>query len=222
MKNWNIVKRMVGTMLLVVLGLLAASCGGTGSPASSSSSASGAAASSAAASSASSTSSTSSAGGHKILVAYFSASGNTRAVAEVAAKTLGTDLYELMPAQPYTEDDMNYRDKSSRVFREHEDANRHTALADPTPEKFADYDVVLIGAPMWWHEAAWPINDFLTKNDFTGKTVVPFVTSSSDPLGDSGKKKEALAGTGKWQQGMRFSGGAAKSDVETWAKGLKF
>ena len=117
---------------------------------------------------------------------------------------------------------MNYRDKSSRVFKEHEDANRHTALADPTPEKFADYDVVLIGAPMWWHEAAWPINDFLTKNDFTGKTVVPFVTSSSDPLGDSGKKKEALAGTGKWQQGMRFSGGAAKSDVETWAKGLKF
>ena len=219
MKNWNIVKRMVGTMLLVALGLLAAACGGTGSPASSSSSASGAAASSAAASSASSTSS---AGGHKILVAYFSASGNTKAVAEVAAKTLGADLYELNPAQPYTEADMNYRDKSSRVFKEHEDANRHTALANPTPEKFADYDVVLIGAPMWWHEAAWPINDFLTKNDFTGKIVVPFVTSSSDPLGDSGKKKEALAGTGKWQQGMRFSGGAAKSDVETWAKGLKF
>ena len=171
---------------------------------------------------ASSASSTSSAGGHKILVAYFSASGNTKAVAEVAAKTLGADLYELNPAQPYTEADMNYRDKSSRVFKEHEDANRHTALANPTPEKFADYDVVLIGAPMWWHEAAWPINDFLTKNDFTGKTVVPFVTSSSDPLGDSGKKMEALAGTGKWQQGMRFSGGVAKSDVETWAKGLKF
>lgn len=217
MKNWNIVKRMVRTVLLVALGLLATACGGTGSSSAQSSSSS-----SSAAAAASSTSSTSGAGGHKILVAYFSASGNTKVVAEVAAKTLGADLYELMPAQPYTEDDMNYRDKSSRVFREHEDANRHTALADPTPEKFADYDVVLIGAPMWWHEAAWPINDFLTKNDFTGKTVVPFVTSSSDPLGDSGKKMEALAGTGKWQQGMRFSGGAAKSDVETWAKGLKF
>ena len=216
MKNWNIVKRMVRTVLLVALGLLATACGGTGSSSAQSSSSS-----SSAAAAASSTSSTSGAGGHKILVAYFSASGNTKVVAEVAAKTLGADLYELNPAQPYTEDDMNYRDKSSRVFREHEDANRHTALADPTPEKFADYDVVLIGAPMWWHEAAWPINDFLTKNDFTGKTVVPFVTSSSDPLGDSGKKKEALAGTGKWQQGMRFSGGAAKSDVETWAKGLK-
>ena len=217
MKNWNIVKRMVRTVLLVALGLLATACGGTGSSSAQSSSSS-----SSAAAAASSTSSTSGAGGHKILVAYFSASGNTKVVAEGAAKTLGADLYELMPAQPYTEDDMNYRDKSSRVFREHEDANRHTALADPTPEKFADYDVVLIGAPMWWHEAAWPINDFLTKNDFTGKTVVPFVTSSSDPLGDSGKKMEALAGTGKWQQGMRFSGGAAKSDVETWAKGLKF
>ena len=217
MKNWNIVKRMVRTVLLVALGLLATACGGTGSSSAQSSSSS-----SSAAAAASSTSSTSGAGGHKILVAYFSASGNTKVVAEVAAKTLGADLYELNPAQPYTEADMNYRDKSSRVFREHEDANRHTALADPTPEKFADYDVVLIGAPMWWHEAAWPINDFLTKNDFTGKTVVPFVTSSSDPLGDSGKKMEALAGTGKWQQGMRFSGGAAKSDVETWAKGLKF
>ena len=81
---------------------------------------------------------------------------------------------------------------------------------------------MLVGAPVWWHEAAWPVNDFLTKNDFTGKTVVPFVTSYSDPLGDCGKKMAALAGTGNWQEGMRFMGRGSKEEITAWAKSLKF
>ena len=148
--------------------------------------------------------------------------GSTKAVAETAAQTLHADLFEITPAQPYTDADLDYRDDASRVSKEHNDPNRHTELQNPTPPNFSSYDVVLVGAPIWWHEAAWPINDFLTKNDFTGKTVVPFVTSYSDPLGDSGKKMEALAGTGNWQEGMRFKGRGSQDEIEAWAKGLKF
>lgn len=215
MKHW---KRMIGIVALAVFGLVAAACGGTESAASSGASTSTAAKTQASASS----SGTAAASGKKILVAYFSATGSTKAVAETAAQALDADLYELNPVQSYTDSDLNYRDETSRVSKEHNDPNRHTELSNPTPPNFASYDVVLIGAPMWWHEAAWPVNDFLTKNDFTGKTVVPFVTSYSDPLGDSGKKMEAIAGTGKWQEGMRFMGRGSKDEIESWAKGLKF
>lgn len=217
MKNWHQVKRLLLGAVLVVFGILAAACGGTEN-----SSAQSSASSALAASPSSGSEAAASVNGHKILVAYYSASGNTKRVAETAAKTLGADLLELQPEQPYTDDDLNYRDHSSRVWKEHEDATRHVSLANATPENFKDYDIVLVGAPMWWHEAAWPINDFLTKNDFTGKTVVPFVTSFSDPLGDSGKKMQALAGTGNWQEGMCFAGGASEREVVNWAKGLKF
>lgn len=213
MKNW---KRMLGIVALAALGLVTAACGGTGSTASSSSNAA------VKTQPAASAPKPATASKKKILVAYFSATGSTKAVAETAAQTLHADLFEITPAQPYTDADLDYRDDASRVSKEHNDPNRHTELQNPTPPNFSSYDVVLVGAPIWWHEAAWPINDFLTKNDFTGKTVVPFVTSYSDPLGDSGKKMEALAGTGNWQEGMRFKGRGSQDEIEAWAKGLKF
>ena len=211
MKHW---KRIICIVTVALFGILAAACTNTGNSTS--------ATEKIRTEERSSASDAEKANGKRVLVAYYSASGNTKEVAKTAAETLGADIYELTPVHPYTDADLNYRDKASRISKEHDDPNRYTELANPTPPNFADYDVVLIGAPMWWHEAAWTINDFLTKNDFTGKSVVPFVTSYSDPLGDSGKKMEALAGTGNWQEGMRFSGTVSKSDVETWAKGLKF
>lgn len=213
MKQW---KQIISIAALAMCGLFTAACGNQESATASNAGAAKTATSSANATQAAK------ADGKKILVAYFSASGNTKKIAETAATVLGADLYELKPAQPYTQSDLNYRNDASRVVKEHDDANRHVALANATPPNFADYDVVLVGAPMWWHEAAWPVNDFLTENDFTGKTVVPFISSYSDPLGDSGEKMAKLAGTGIWQTGACFTVSSSQSDVEEWAKGLKF
>ncbi len=95
-------------------------------------------------------------------------------------------------------------------------ALRAAKLTENTPANWADYDTVFIGYPIWWGIAAWPVNDFVTANDFTGKTVIPFCTSASSGLGDSGKLLAERAGEGSWQAGQRFSGGAARTDVEQW------
>ena len=82
------------------------------------------------------------------------------------------------------------------------------------------YSTVLIGYPIWWGIAAWPVDGFVKANDFTGKTVIPFCTSSSSGLGDSGQLLQKMAGTGNWQEGKRFSSGASASEVQSWVKGL--
>lgn len=94
-------------------------------------------------------------------------------------------------------------------------------LAQVTPENFAAYDTVLVGYPIWWGEAAWVVDDFISSNDFTGKTVVPFCTSASSPLGESGHLLAEAAGTGMWQEGRRFSSSVAEADVRDWALGLE-
>ena len=117
-------------------------------------------------------------------------------------------------------DDLNYSNDDSRVSREHEDANRHTELETVTPDGFNTYDTVFVGYPIWWQKAAWPIDDFIKGNDFSGKTVIPFCTSASSPLGDSGELLAQMADTGDWQEGMRFSSAAGEDDVTDWLNGL--
>ena len=156
-----------------------------------------------------------------VLVAYFSATGNTERVANAIAEATGGDLFELTPADPYTDADLDWTDESSRVVREYENPEeRDVALTVDTPDNWADYDVVYLGYPIWWGIAAWPVDGFVEANDFTGKTVIPFCTSSSSGLGESGQLLADLAGTGTWLEGQRFRGGASQADVAAWVERL--
>lgn len=160
-------------------------------------------------------------GNGKILVAYYSATGSTKAVAETIAETTGADLFEITPKDPYSNDDLDWTNDDSRVSKEHVDESlRDVELTSTTPENWDSYDTVLIGYPIWWGIAAWPVDHFVTDNDFSGKTVIPFCTSASSGIGDSGNLLEKMAGTGDWQEGQRFSSGASASDVNAWVESL--
>ena len=155
------------------------------------------------------------------LVVYFSATGNTEQAAAYIADITGGDLFELEPADPYTDEDLNYSDEDSRVFREHEDESlRDVELVADTVENWDSYDTVFIGYPIWWGIAAWPVDTFVEANDFTGKTVIPFATSASSGLGESGQLLAELAGTGDWQEGMRFRSSVSEDDVQEWLDSL--
>lgn len=157
----------------------------------------------------------------KTLVVYFSATGSTRRVAETIANTLSADIFEIVPAEPYTGDDLNWTNSNSRVSREHEDTSlRDVALVSTAVPDWESYDTVLLGYPIWWGIAAWPVNGFVAANDFTGKTVIPFATSASSGMGQSASILEALTNTGTWQEGHRFSSGTSESTVQEWVNGL--
>lgn len=156
-----------------------------------------------------------------VLVVYYSAQGHTRAVAETLADQLGADLFEVTPVEPYSDEDLNWTDETSRVSVEHDNPDqRDVELEQVTPDGWDGYDTVLLGYPIWWGIAAWPVDGFAEGNDFTGKTVISFCTSSSSPIGDSGELLAEAAGTGDWQEGQRFSQNADTSDVEEWAAEL--
>ena len=157
----------------------------------------------------------------KTLVVYFSATGTTQGVAQTIADTVGADLFEVVPSDPYTSDDLNWTNNDSRVSREHNDEGlRAVALESTDVDGWDDYDTVFIGYPIWWAIAAWPVNNFVKNNDFTGKTVIPFAASSSSGMGQSGTLLEEMANGGTWQSGQRFSSGVSSSTVRDWAAGL--
>lgn len=159
--------------------------------------------------------------GGRTLVVYYSAGGHTEAVANVIAETAGADLFELEPTKAYTSDDLNYNNDNSRVSREHENEDlRNVELVSTTVENWDSYDTVLIGYPIWWGIAAWPVNSFVEDNDFTGKTVIPFCTSASSGLGKSGELLAEMAGSGDWQEGIRFRSNVSEEDVNTWVESL--
>ena len=156
-----------------------------------------------------------------VLVVYYSATGNTEAVAGYIAEATGGDLFELEPAEPYTDADLNWTDENSRVTLEHEDESlRDVELVADTVDNWDSYDTVFIGYPIWWGIAAWPVDTFVETNDFTGKTVIPFCTSSSSGLGQSGELLAEMAGTGDWQEGQRFRSSASQEDVTEWVDSL--
>lgn len=157
----------------------------------------------------------------KTLVVYYSASGRTKTVAETIAETAGADLFEIVPDEPYTSEDLDWTNDDSRVSREHDNESlRDVELVKVTPDNWDSYDTILIGYPIWWGIAAWPVDNFVKGNDFSGKTVIPFCTSSSSGLGQSGTLLEQMAGTGTWQEGQRFSSGASASEVQDWVNSL--
>lgn len=158
----------------------------------------------------------------KTLVVYYSATGSTKAVAETIAQTADADMFELVPAQAYTNDDLNYNNSNSRVSKEHDNESlRNVELVKTTPDNWSSYDTVYIGYPIWWGIAAWPVNNFIKNNDFTGKTVIPFCTSISSSMGDSARLLQNMAGTGNWQEGKRFQSGVSATEVQNWVSSLK-
>lgn len=160
--------------------------------------------------------------GSNVLVVYYSAQGHTESVAEQIAENLGADLFEIVATDEYTSDDLNWTDSDSRVSREHDDeALRDVELVSTTVDNWEDYDTILIGYPIWWGIAAWPVNTFVEANDFSGKTVIPFCTSSSSGLGQSGEILAELAGTGNWQDGHRFSSNPSEADIKSWTDSLR-
>ena len=157
----------------------------------------------------------------KVLAVYYSASGNTGRVAEIIADELGADTFEIVPVDAYSNDDLNWRDRNSRVCREYADASlQDIALISTEVPGWNEYDIVLIGYPIWWREASWVVNNFVKGNDFSGKTVVPFCTSTSSGLGSSGTNLAKMAGTGNWLEGKRFSENAAENSIREWVRGL--
>ena len=157
----------------------------------------------------------------KTLVIYYSASGNTERVAKDIAEAAGADLFEIVPTEVYTSEDLNWTNSDSRVSREHDDESlRDVPLTTTEVPDWDSYDTVFIGYPIWWGIAAWPVDTFVKNNDFTGKTVIPFATSSSSGMGQSGSLLADMAGTGEWQEGQRFSSGVSSDDVQSWVNGL--
>ena len=160
-------------------------------------------------------------GNGKTLVVYYSASGNTKDVAEKIAKITEADLFEIEPVEPYTDDDLDWTDDDSRVSREHDDESlRDVELVSTTVDNWDSYDTVYIGYPIWWGIAAWPVDNFVKENDFTGKTVIPFCTAATSGSGDSVNLLEEMTGTGDWKEGERFHGGASESDISSWIDSL--
>ena len=157
----------------------------------------------------------------KTLVVYFSATNNTKRVAEYIAEATGGTLFELVPVNPYTSADLSWSTSGSRVNNEHNDESlRDIELVKTTPDNWDEYDTIFIGYPIWWGIAAWPVNNFVKDNDFSGKTVIPFATSASSGIGQSDTLLRDMAGGGNWLAGRRFSSSESKSTVDAWVDGL--
>ncbi len=158
---------------------------------------------------------------HNILVVYYSATGSTRRVAEEIAGNLNAEIFEMEPEEIYTSEDLDWTNNDSRVTREHEDETlRDIPLKNTNVEGWDSYDVILIGYPIWWGIAAWPVDNFVKENDFTNKIVIPFCTSASSGMGQSKEILENYAGTGDWLDGQRFSSNASVDDVKVWTDSL--
>lgn len=151
----------------------------------------------------------------KILVAYFSCTGTTEKVAEAIAETTGGKLYRITPAAPYTSADLDWQNKKSRSSREMADHKSRPALGgEPLDPK--DYDVIFIGYPIWWDLCPRPVNTFLEKYDFSGKTIIPFATSGGSSIANSVKQLKKLYPKAVWKDGKLLNGSAKQTAV--WAK----
>lgn len=158
----------------------------------------------------------------KTLVVYYSATGNTDWAANFIAAATNADVFKLEPEDPYTDADLDWTDDNSRVVYEHDNPDaRDIELVSAAVPDWESYDTVFIGYPIWWGIAAWPVDSFVKTNDFTGKTVVPFCTSSSSDLGESGELLAELAGTGNWLEGERFSSNVTEETVLEWLEELR-
>ena len=154
------------------------------------------------------------------LVAYFSATGNTEGVARHLQAVLGADLYEIIPAEPYSDDDLNYNASDCRANQEQNDPDARPAI-DGSVDNMEGYEVIFLGYPIWWGDAPKIISTFLESYDFDGKTIVPFCTSGSSGIGNSAEPLADLAESAVWREGTRFAPGASQEEVAVWVDGLE-
>lgn len=157
--------------------------------------------------------------GSKTLVVYFSATGTTKGIAELAAETLQADIYEIVPQEPYTDADLDWHDDESRSTIEMNDSSSRPAI-NGSVEGMEQYDTIFIGYPIWWGEAPRIVSTFVESYSFAGKTVIPFCTSASSGIGSSGKNLEGLTDGATWLDGQRFGGGESAEDIRAWIEGL--
>lgn len=157
---------------------------------------------------------------NRILVAYFSATGSTRGVAEHIADIVGADLFEIVPEKPYTGADLDYRDASSRASREQDDPAARPAIHGEV-EDMGQYGVVFLGYPIWHGQAPKIISTFLEGCDLSGKTVIPFCTSGGSGIDGSEGALNALAPQARWRNGERFGAGASREAVKDWVDSLE-
>ena len=152
----------------------------------------------------------------KVLIAYFSASGVTAKVADKLAKATGADLFEIKPAKPYTTADLDWTNKKSRSSVEMADINSRPKIANKVVD-MNKYDVIFVGFPIWWYREPSIIDTFMESYDFSGKQVVPFATSGSSGMGNSGSIMQKLAPKAKVDSGKRFSSSVSENDLKSWA-----
>ena len=158
--------------------------------------------------------------GKDTLVVYFSATGTTKGVAEKIASVTGADLYEIVPAEQYSEADLDWNDKNSRTTKEQNDASARPAVGS---EKVSldGYKTIYIGYPIWWGEEPRIMDTFVETYDFSGKTLIPFCTSGSSGIGRSGKNLEEKTGSGTWLDGERLKADISEDDIRSWISGFK-
>lgn len=155
-----------------------------------------------------------------VLVAYFSATGTTKGVAERLASAVGADLYEIVPAEPYSDADLNWHDKTSRTTTEQNDKSVRPGIASEALD-LSGYATIYVGFPIWWGEEPRILDTFVESYDFSGKTMIPFCTSGGSGIGSSGKNLEKLTSGATWLDGKRFGGGAGEDELRAWADGLR-
>ena len=155
----------------------------------------------------------------KNLVAYFSASGVTKGVAEKLAKVAGAELFEIVPEQPYTDEDLNWNNKQSRSSVEMNDRSCRPGIST-TVSDMGQYDCLFLGFPVWWYREPSIIDTFLEAYDFSGKTIVPFCTSGGSGLGETAGNMRSLAKEAEVRDGKRFSSGVSEEELKTWVSGM--
>lgn len=154
----------------------------------------------------------------KILVAYFSASGETARLAKTLADVTGGDLFEIRPQTAYTAADLDWNNAKSRSSVEMNDPKSRPAMAE-TP-RLAGYDTVFVGFPIWWYQAPRIIETFLESYDFSGKTVIPFATSGGSGMGGEDVLQAACSKETKWLSGKRLSSRESAAGVQKWVESL--
>ena len=157
--------------------------------------------------------------GKDTLVVYFSATGTTKGVAERIAKVTDADIFELIPAEPYSDADLDWHDDKSRTTIEMNDPDCRPAIANDTVS-FEGYKTVYIGYPIWWGDAPRMMSTFVEAHNFDGLTVIPFCTSGGSGIGRSGENLASQAGSGNWLSGERLDGGISEDEIQSWINGL--
>lgn len=154
--------------------------------------------------------------GDSTIVCYYSATGNTKKIAEDIATDLECPTFEITPEQPYTEEDLDYNNPDSRISQEMNNQDLDVKLTQTTPDDWDTYDTVFLGYPIWNGGPAYPMEAFVVDNDFAGKTVIPFCTSGSSGIEESENALKEATVDATWEDGMRFAADATPDEVASW------